>query len=62
MKILHISLSLGGGGAERVAVSLCNRFAAKEDDEVVLVSADESLLESLSDYQARTSRCGSYAF
>ena len=38
MKILHISLSLGGGGAERVAVSLCNRFAAKEDDEVVLVS------------------------
>ena len=38
MKILHISLSLGGGGAERIAVSLCNRFAAKEDDEVVLVS------------------------
>lgn len=38
MKILHISLSLGGGGGERMAVSLCNRFAAKDDDEIVLVT------------------------
>ena len=38
MKILHISLSLGGGGAERIAVCLCNRFAAKGDVEVVFVS------------------------
>ena len=38
MKILHITLSLGGGGAERVAVSLCNRFAAHVDDEVILLS------------------------
>lgn len=38
MKILQITLSLGGGGAERIAVSLCNKFAAHMDDEVILVS------------------------
>lgn len=57
MKILHISLSLGGGGAERIAVSLCNRFAAKEDDEVVLVSvlddADPSNVFYLKDLSPR---------
>ena len=57
MKILHISLSLGGGGAERVAVSLCNRFAAKGDDEVVLVSvlddADPSNVFYLKDLSPR---------
>ncbi len=38
MKILHISTSLGGGGGERMALSLCNRLAARDDDEVVLVT------------------------
>lgn len=37
MKILHITLSLGGGGAERLAVDLCNRLAEK-NNEVILVS------------------------
>ena len=38
MKILQLALSLGAGGAERIAVSLCNRFAANADDEIVLVT------------------------
>jgi len=44
MKILQLALSLGAGGAERIAVSLCNRFAANADNEVILVSIlDESV-------------------
>lgn len=44
MKILQLALSLGAGGAERIAVSLCNRFAANADNEVILVSVlDESV-------------------
>ena len=38
MKILQLALSLGAGGAERIAVSLCNRFSANADNEVILVS------------------------
>jgi glycosyltransferase involved in cell wall biosynthesis len=38
MKILQLALTLGAGGAERIAVGLSNRLAAREDDEVVLVS------------------------
>lgn len=38
MKILQLALSLGAGGAERIAVSLCNRFSANEDNEIILVS------------------------
>lgn len=38
MKILQLALSLGTGGAERIAVGLCNRFAENQDDEIVLVS------------------------
>ena len=38
MKILLLTSSLGGGGAERIAISLCNRFAANKNDEIVLVS------------------------
>ena len=46
MKILQLALSLGAGGAERIAVSLCNRFAANADNEVILVSIlDDSVTE-----------------
>ena len=38
MKILQLALSLGTGGAERLVVGLCNRFAANVNDEVVLVT------------------------
>ena len=38
MKIIQLTSSLGGGGAERIAISLCNRFAANKNDEIVLVS------------------------
>ena len=48
MKILQLTASLGGGGAERIAVSLCNRFAANKDDEIVLVSIlDDSVPENV---------------
>lgn len=48
MKILQIASSLGGGGAERIAVSLCTRFAANKDDEIVLVSIlDDSVSENV---------------
>ena len=48
MKILQLTASLGGGGAERIAVSLCNRFAANIDDEIILVSIlDDSIPENV---------------
>lgn len=48
MKILQLTSSLGGGGAERIAVSLCNRFATYKDDEIVLVSIlDDTVPENV---------------
>ena len=48
MKIIQLTSSLGGGGAERIAVSLCNRLAANRDDEIVLVSIlDDSIPENV---------------
>ena len=48
MKILQLTSSLGGGGAERFAVSLCNRYAAHKDNEIVLVSIlDDSVPENV---------------
>jgi len=48
MKILQLTPSLGGGGAERIAVSLCNRYAAHKDNEIVLVSIlDDSVPENV---------------
>lgn len=48
MKILQLTASLGGGGAERFAVSLCNRYAAHKDNEIVLVSIlDDSVPENV---------------
>lgn len=48
MKILLLTSSLGGGGAERIAISLCNGFAANKDNEIVLVSIlDDSVPENV---------------
>ena len=48
MKILQLTSSLGGGGAERIAVSLCNRYAVNKDNEIVFVSIlDDSVPENV---------------
>ena len=42
MKILHVTLSLGGGGAERFAVNLCNRLAEKDSEAILVSILDDS--------------------
>ena len=50
MKILQLALTLGSGGAERIAVGLCNRFAENQDDEIILVSILDDAIQRNNHY------------
>ena len=50
MKILHIIPSLNKGGAERLALDICNFLSKQEDIEVKMIILHDDIKYDLSDY------------